>query len=450
VLARRGARSPLDVFLFPAVVGGGLGDVAEVLDAGDRLARHGFRPRIVRLPGHPWPARLRDHLRGRRAGTGPFRPAPGTRALTIAPMWEVSAAPARGGPLGRPGPWSAEAEAIEAAYGPGRVVHLSLEEFARTATAREETLERFREGGRPVAEARRFLATRRGRAEVAAYRRAYRRFRGFDRGNLLHLYATFRPSRAFQRECPEAIQTGPLWPDRRWPRASGRANTPRRWVWYASPSTAVRLAAAVERGLKDALPPVRVRVRTPRGPAGWPSDPRWKVGGQVAGSTWAREFAAADLRIVTGSRTLLEALELGGPFLYFNGVMGTGPRARRHRPEKIRALRSLLGRRGWSGVPWRDLEDFSRGRRVEAVVRSAARLRRRSGGARPLALRHALGTERSAGDVLVRAARGWSASGEPAPRFVAEFRAVERARAFPSGRRPRAATPAIRAGAVGR
>jgi hypothetical protein len=449
VSARSSRPSPLDVYLFPAIVGGGLGDVTEVLDAGDRLARHGVRPRILRMPGHPWPPRVRALLEGRRIETARIDRVDSARALTIAPMWGVSAAPATDGALGRAGAWSAEAEAIEAAYGPDRVVHVSLEEFARTLTSRAETLERYREGGRPILDARRFLTTRRGRAEVAAFRRAYRRFRGFDRANLLHLYATVRPSRAFQREYPEAIQTGPLWPGRRWPRPPRRANASRHWVWYASPSTAVRLAAAIERGLKDARPPVQITVRTPHGPAGWPSGSRWKVGGHIGGTAWTREFARAELRIVTGSRTLLEALELGGPFLYFNGVIGTGARARRHRPEKIRALRSLLGPRGVAGIPWRDLDDFSRGRRVETVVRRAARLRVHPRSVRAIALREAAATGRDAGALLLRAARGWSATAEPAARFVAEFRAAERARAFPSEVGPRAGMGAIRAGAVG-
>jgi hypothetical protein len=75
---------------------------------------------------------------------------------------------------------------------------------------------------------------------------------------------------------------------------------------------------------------------------------------------------------VTGSRTLLEALRLGAPFLYYNGTMGSGPRRRRHRPEKVQALLDAWRAKGVSASHVRDLDDFSRGRRVAEVVRRAA------------------------------------------------------------------------------
>jgi len=75
---------------------------------------------------------------------------------------------------------------------------------------------------------------------------------------------------------------------------------------------------------------------------------------------------------VTGSRTLLEALELGGPFLYFNGVLGSGRRRRRHRPEKIDAVLANGRSRGVAADLLRDLADFARGRRIASVVERAA------------------------------------------------------------------------------
>jgi hypothetical protein len=92
----------------------------------------------------------------------------------------------------------------------------------------------------------------------------------------------------------------------------------------------------------------------------------------MSSAAWSRAFASAGLRIVTGSRTLLEALALGRPFLYYNGTMGDGPRRRRHRPEKVQALLAAWTR---AGVPPRirkDVSDFSLGRRVASIVRSAA------------------------------------------------------------------------------
>ena len=87
---------------------------------------------------------------------------------------------------------------------------------------------------------------------------------------------------------------------------------------------------------------------------------------------WRRRFVDADLRIVTGSRTLLEAMELGAPFLYFTGALGAGRRTRRHRPEKIVALLSVLGHQGAPPDLARDLRDFALGRRVGDIARRAA------------------------------------------------------------------------------
>ena len=67
---------------------------------------------------------------------------------------------------------------------------------------------------------------------------------------------------------------------------------------------------------------------------------------------------------------MLEALELGGPFLYFNGLIGDR-RPHRHRPEKILALLDLGRRARLDPGLLRDLDDFSRGRRVREIVMHA-------------------------------------------------------------------------------
>jgi hypothetical protein len=90
-------------------------------------------------------------------------------------------------------------------------------------------------------------------------------------------------------------------------------------------------------------------------------------------SLWRSRFRRAEMRIVTGSRTLLEAMEVGGPFLYFNGALGAGVRRRPHRPEKARAWLELARRAGISNALRSDIRDFARGRRVAEVVRRAAR-----------------------------------------------------------------------------
>jgi hypothetical protein len=331
-----GPLAAVDAYLLPAVVGGGLGDIEETLAAGRRLARAGVRVRLYRSPGLALP----------RSVDGPWDWPPlervdrliprGTAALTVTPAWGVSAAPSRPGAYGRGGPWEKEAAAIEAAYGAERVVHVSLEEFARTLTPTEENLERFREGGVPARAIGARLRAARGSGEVARFRSAFRRFRAFDRPNVLHLFATLRPDPAFGREFPEAVQTGPLWPERfRARRVTSTSAGPAEWVWYASPASAERIAPAVVAGLASAAPELRLWILTPRP---WevelPSDRVDVVSTPVPVAEWTTRFARARLRIVTGSRTLLEAMELGGPFLYFNGTLGRGARTRRHRPEK--------------------------------------------------------------------------------------------------------------------
>ncbi|MGI0155693.1 MAG: hypothetical protein ACREDE_06120, partial [Thermoplasmata archaeon] len=186
-------------------------------------------------------------------------------------------------------------------------------------------------------------------------------------------FTTFRADPGFAREFPHAVQTGPLWP-RRFRPAPGRAGERRRreWVWYASPASAVRIASAVVAGLADARPPVHLYLRTGRP---WsmplPADRVEVAHGPIDPVRWHRRWASAELRIVTGSRTLLEAIEHGGPFLYFNGVLGTGARQRRHRPEKVVALLDVARSAGVSASLRRDLADFASGRRVEPVVRAA-------------------------------------------------------------------------------
>jgi hypothetical protein len=364
-----------DVYLFPAVVGGGLGDIEEVLAAGRYLDRAGFRVRLYRAPGRPLPPNVDGPWEWprleRRDRIGPHARA----ALTVAPAWGVSAGPSRPTRFGRGGPWELEARNVEETYGPERTLHVSLEEFARTLPSAAETRERLREGGvRARALGSRYRAAQRAN-EVEAFRVAFRSFRAFDRPNVLHLFATFRPDPRFAREFPEAVQTGPLGSARSRRRRPGPSRgTPREWVWYASPASAERIAPDLLAGLAGVRPPIALYVRTPRP---WPSlagTPGVRVvTAPVPSGAWRSRFERADLRVVTGSRTLLEAMDVGGPFLYFNGVLGRGSSRRRHRPEKIRAWLDLAARAGAPAALRRDLADFARGRRVAAVARRAAR-----------------------------------------------------------------------------
>jgi len=423
----------LDIYLFPAIVGGGLGDIEEVLAAGRRLADAGFRLYRMRLGGRPLP----------RSVEGPWAWPPlarvaapvsrSAKALTVSPMWGVTAAPPLDGRWGRAGPWAEESAAIERSYGPDAVVHASLEEFARTLTSRLETRERLREGGLSDREIRRRLGSRRTARERTSFRSAYRHFRGFDRANVVSIFAGFRPSRPFGREYPEAVQTGPLWPGR--PRRRRAAGRPRRreWIWYASPSSSSQLVEAIDRGLSGLRPPVRVSVRAPR-PLDLPGTGRWRYLPTLSARAWPARFARAELRIVTGSRTLLEALELGGPFLYFNGLTGSGRSRRRHRPEKIAALVGAGWAPGARDPVRRDLSAFSRGLRVEEIVRRAAgdpswrrtfpALGRVTGFPPPYD---------DAGSFLVRLARDWAVAPVGSGPFVRSVRSAAR-RAIGLGR----------------
>jgi hypothetical protein len=363
------------VYLFPAVVGGGRGDIEETLAAGRRLAREGFRVLLYRRKGRPLP----------RSVEGPWDWPPlrrvtrlvrrGSAALTIAPAWGLSAAPSRAEAFGRGGPWEEEAREVEASYGPERTVHVSLEEFARTLSSERENRERLREGGVLTRELAGRLRASRSSGEQDRFRAAFHRYRAFDRPNVLHVFSTFRADRRFRREFPASVQTGPLWSERfrNPPRQRPRAHGPE-CVWYASPASAERIAPAVVEGLATSDPPVRLFVLTPRP---WtvrlPPDRAEVVTHPLPSDEWTRRFARACLRIVTGSRTLLEAMELGGPFLYFNGLLGRGARTRRHRPEKLTALLEVAARRGVAASVRKDLADFARGQRVREVVERAVR-----------------------------------------------------------------------------
>ncbi|MGC2034119.1 MAG: hypothetical protein WA761_01585 [Thermoplasmata archaeon] len=363
----------LDIYLFPAIVGGGLGDIEEVLAAGRWLSRSGLPLTLYRRSGTlprsvdgPWDWPKVE----RRSRLSPRAP----RALTISPAWGISAAPPRDEPLGRGGAWSAECSEIESTYGTQNTLHVSLEEFARVLTSPLEDRERFREGGVPRAEARRRQRSAGARVEREQYHRAFRRFRGMDRSNVLHFFATFRPSEGFAREYPEVIQTGPLWPGRYDRSQLGPPRRSGKWVWYASPSSSSFLLDGIEEGLHRAGTPIRWKVRSPHrlpwpGTLGEGTDPTVPC----RSDTWARWFREADLRIVTGSRSLLEAIELGRPWIYFNGRMGQGRRGRAHRPEKLRNLLTLWPVGTSAGSLRSELRAFAVGHRVAEIIERFAR-----------------------------------------------------------------------------
>jgi len=351
----------------PAVVGGGRGDVEEVLLVGRSLARARHRVQIVRRSTLPFRLDRSYDMEG-IGQTHRLEPRH-EQAVTISSQFGITAADGRDEPLGRPGPWAAQRAEIDRAYGPGRVLHISLEEFARGRPVGALAEERWREAGRTDLARRARRASRSFRREVGEFVGLYRKFRALEVPNLLPLFPTFRRSSGFAREFPEAVQTGPLWPERRRMKGRRPAARPLQVLWYASPSTSDRLGPRLLAGLERSPRRVLLRIRSPR-PLHLPSSDRVRVAMRPPRSPveWRREWAAADLAIVTGTRSLLEAIDAGVGFLYFNGVMGRGRSARRHRPEKIAALLDLLRRMGAGARVRRDLSDFARLRRVEPIV----------------------------------------------------------------------------------
>ncbi len=413
----------VDVYLLPAIVGGGLGDVEEVLAAGRHLARAGFPCRLYRSGGRPLPPGVDgpwDWPPVRRSAT--LTPT-GTLAVTIASSWGITARVRRREGERSRGPWTEEAEAIERRYGADRTVHVSFEEFGRALTPRAATAERFREGGVRAREIPARVAAASDLGEIAAYEAAYRDARALDRANVAHLLTTFCRDPAFAKAFPEIVQTGPLWP-RRYPRRRASPRPSEEWVWYASPSSSERIAPRVVAGLARGSPRSRLLVRPSRTWASLPTAPGVEVrDNAVPASEWRRRFARASVRIVTGSRSLLEAIEVGGPFLYFNGALGSGAARRRHRPEKIASLLAVARRRGWAPDLVRDLSDFARGRRIEQIVlraaRSAGGWRRFPRELRPFGFRPPFD---DAGAVLVGLARALSLPGADARQAVDALR----------------------------
>jgi hypothetical protein len=414
-------RSGLEVYLFPAVLGGGLGDLEEVDTAARHLAHQGWPLLLYRTNGRPIP---RGAARGARAV--PVHRIPRLRpraplALTLSMDWGVTAAPERPGALGRPGPWAVESHEIEQRYGPGRVLHVSLGEFARTLTSREQVAERYREGGRPLRWIRDRLSTPSAKREIEETHRLFARFRAFEKPEALHLFPTFHDPTRFRREFSSAVPTGPLWGEPFRPVGIPRT---RSWLWYASPASAVRLLPAFGQLGPRLRHPIEILLRSPRDTA-LPPDSRslrWRTLPPLERTEWRREFARASLRIVTGGRSLLEALQVGGPFLYFNGVTGSGRAVRQHRPEKLRSLLRAWRAEGSARPLWQDLSEFARARNVLAILERASERPEWSAAfpRRPPTTPYPSPYD-SAGALLLRIAARF-ASGRDAPTVVLEAR----------------------------
>jgi len=211
------------------------------------------------------------------------------------------------------------------------------------------------------------------RRDIASFRALYRKFRSFDRPNLVPLFPGFRPSPGFAREFPESVQSGPLWPWPKAPRYRGRrSGVERHVVWYAGPSSSERIAGRLLDGLEATRLAVRLTVRSARPlPIASRGTVRVETVGSLSPRHWTAVWRSADLVIVSGSRSLLEAIDRGVPFLYFNGVLGVGRRTRRHRPEKIAGLLPWLRAEHAPLEVRRGLAAFARAHRVAEVSRDA-------------------------------------------------------------------------------
>jgi hypothetical protein len=419
------------VYLLPTIVGGGRGDIEEIRAAAFAIRGPGVRLHLYRPAGMVWPVGAREVRSWSVDRVERTLRIEGDRALTISAAFGVTAAAGHPGRFGRAGPWAGTVRALESLYGAGRVLHLSLEEFGRNLSAAQQESERWREGGRTGKELRVLRARADWTGRVARMRRLYRKYRALDRANLLVVIPTFLPSRSYRREFPEVIQCGPIPPPppARRPMlpnpAAGSSRAPANWFWYASPSTSPALIPGLRRGSEAARRRLRLTVRSPR------PFPSGSFGEQLsirrvdplAARGWDRIFRGSDLRIVTGSRSLLEALELGGPFLYYNGAGGRGAARRAHRPEKIRGLLELWRRAGVAASLRADLRDFARGRRVGPIVLRALTEPgwRKTFPERPLPT--GFPEPYGGGDRLLRAiVADWS-EGEPdSPRFARRWR----------------------------
>ncbi|MCI4322459.1 MAG: hypothetical protein L3K03_00295 [Thermoplasmata archaeon] len=358
----------------------------------------------------------------------PSRPRPtASRALTLCTNWGVTATPAHPGPLGHAGPWAPAVDSIESAYGTENVVHVSFEEFGRTFSSRRQEFERYREGGWPVRRIQQKLRSASGQRGIRNAHEAYARYRGFARPNVLHLYPSFQPAPGFRREFPEALECGPFRPDisrEHAYRPRGRAGRTPVWFWHASPGSSARLAQALDPVVEALGTQLILEYRGDP----WEHDPssnaiEWRRLEHLPAPEFRRRFRAADLRIVTGSRTLLEALWIGGPFLYFHGVLNSGAHLRRHRPEKLEALLRLWKSQGVSPEVAHDLASFSRLRNLHPIVRRALEDRRWASAFRRRPISRGFSAPwHEAGELLEAIAHGWVEGRRSAPAWVQEVR----------------------------
>lgn len=386
----------LPVYLLPVRIQQGWGDLAELAHAAWALHRAG-----VPLVDLPIPATGNAGRRDPRClpvdprASGPVRfppvrrldrPLRVGRAVVLTSWWGVSARrrDAEGGPL--PGPLEPVVGPIQQAHGAGNVLVVSLEEFASDQTSTEAMDEALRQAGWDGPRRRRSLTSPEGRSQVAAYHRSFVVARGGDREDVLHLTATFAPHPPALEEFPFLLPVGPFGPRRPAPGRRPRpARTPTRpsdrsprvVVWYAAPPSSLAMAERLVPALDRLSRAVELQLRASPAVAD-------RIGAlatgrvvvrllpELAEAAWEERWRSADVRITSGSQTLVEGVRLRLPMLYFNGlVVEPNGTTRAFRREKLVSLLRAMGPSAGRGRYSEDLERFADGEDLEGILRRA-------------------------------------------------------------------------------
>jgi hypothetical protein len=408
-------RPRLPVYVFPCRIQQGRGEWVETGRAVRLLARAGYplyhlRSVTPSREGREDPRAV--PLDPSRGGPEPFprveplrAPVPSRQAVAVVTWFGVTArrSDLAGDPM--PGPLADRFERLREAHPDGLLI-LSLEEFGTARTSREAVTEGLRQAGLCPRRIRQVLRSPEGKDRLRRYRQAFFRARAGEREDVLHLFPEFFPSLPALREFPFALPIGPFWPPR-----PGRAvarlpatRRTRRVVWYASASSSSRLLGPLLDALGGLSQPVELFVR--HGSPWALPDPSSSAGrpvrvvelGPESRPRWEGRLRAADLRVVGGSQSLVEAVSDAVPFLYFNGALRTpaGGSVGFRREKLLSLLRGSSRRRGERLVA-RDLRAFADLRGVSGVVRRAlgsgrwragcVRLTRQAGRAYPPGLR---------------------------------------------------------------
>lgn len=383
-------RRPRPVYLFPVRIQQGWGDVQELAVAAWALERSGEFDLLYLTGGSSGATRgdrRAEPVDPHDAGPIDFPPVRVVRrplgrgpAAVLATWYGTTGRrhDAEGGPL--PGTIEDRVERVRAAHGPRSTLVVSLEEFASDQPSSEVLDEGMRQAGWSSARRQRQLASPEGARERALYHRAFGLARGAEREDVLHLVATFRPDPRARREFPFLVPVGPVRP--RAPPVPGPRRRPRREgrralvVWYASPASSPAFAGRLLPALARTGVPLDLWVRGCPGAVGTgtgsPTTVRVRELPPSERARWSATWRRADLRIASGSQSLVEAATLGAPMLYFNGlVQGPGEPPRGFRREKLLSLLRGLRAAGAPSQVLRDLEDFADGRNLERVVRRA-------------------------------------------------------------------------------